>query len=211
MALYLIERKKRAKIAQKMLVKLYPDPKPPLDHADAYSLLVAVALSAQTTDLMVNQVTPSLFKIAPTPQKMAKLSVAEILSHIRRVNYSPTKAKNLKNLSEKLVNEFDGQVPKTFETLESLPGVGHKTASVVMSQMFGLFAFPVDTHIHRLAMRWKLSSGKSVKETEADLKAVFAEKTWHDVHLQMIFYGREYCTARSCDGTTCPICKKLNG
>jgi endonuclease-3 len=211
MALSLVERQKRAKIAQKTLIKLYPDPKPPLDHADAFSLLVAVALSAQTTDLMVNQVTPSLFKIAPTPEKMAKLSAAEILSHIRRVNYSPTKAKNLKNLSQKLVSEFNGQVPKTFEALESLPGVGHKTASVVMSQMFGLLAFPVDTHIHRLAMRWKLSSGKSVKETEADLKAVFADKTWHDVHLQMIFYGREYCSARSCDGETCPICKKLNG
>ena len=210
MALPLAERQKRAKIAQKMLIKLYPDPKPPLDHADAFSLLVAVALSAQTTDVMVNQVTPSLFKAAPTPQKMAKLTSEEILSHIKRVNYSPTKAKNLKKMSEKLVADFGGKVPKTFEELESLPGVGHKTASVVMSQMFGLAAFPVDTHIHRLAMRWKLSSGKSVVQTEEDLKTVFPEKTWHDVHLQMIFYGREYCTTRSCDGTTCPICKKLN-
>ncbi len=211
MALPLPERQKRAKIAQKILVKLYPEPKPPLDHSDAFSLLVAVALSAQTTDLMVNQVTPSLFKVAPTPQKMAKLTAEEILTHIKRVNYSPTKSRNLKKLAEKLVSDFDGKVPKTFEELESLPGVGHKTASVVMTQMFGLAAFPVDTHIHRLGQRWKLTSGKSVVQTEADLKAVFPEKTWHDLHLQMIFYGREYCSARSCDGTVCPICKKLNG
>ncbi len=202
----LIERKRRAKIAQKMLVKLYPEPKPPLDHADAFSLLVAVALSAQTTDVMVNQVTPSLFKAAPTPQKMAKLTSDEILSHIKRVNYSPTKAKNLKNMSEKLIADFGGKVPKTFEELESLPGVGHKTASVVMSQMFGLHAFPVDTHIYLLARRWQVTSGTSVVQTEEDLKAVFAPETLHDVHLQMIFYGREYCTARSCDGTTCPVC-----
>jgi endonuclease-3 len=210
LALSKVEKQKRAKYAQKTLSSLYPNPKPPLDHHDAFELLVAVMLSAQTTDLMVNKVTPDLFKVAGTPEKMAKLSSEEILSHIRRCNYSPTKSRNLKKLAEKLVADFGGKVPKTFEELESLPGIGHKTASVVMSQMFGLAAFPVDTHIHRLAMRWKLSNGKSVEQTEADLKALFPEKTWHDVHLQMIFYGREYCPARGCDGLSCRICSHLN-
>jgi endonuclease-3 len=210
MAISKLEKLKRATYAQKVLASLYPNPEAPLHHEDAFTLLVAVMLSAQTTDAMVNQVTPSLFKVANTPEKMAALSSAEILTHIRRCNYSPTKSRNLKKLSERLVEDFGGKVPKTFEELETLPGIGHKTASVVMGQMFKLPAFPVDTHIHRLAVRWKLTRGKNVEETEADLKKLFPESTWHDVHLQMIFYGREFCGARSCDGLTCRVCKHLN-
>jgi endonuclease-3 len=210
MALSKADRQKRAKYVQKTLQALYPDPKPPLDHDDAFTLLVAVMLSAQTTDAMVNQVTPSLFKLAHTPEKMAKLSSDEILTHILRCNYSPTKSRNIQKLSQSIVENFGGKVPKTFEELESLPGIGHKTASVVMSQMFGLPAFPIDTHIHRLAIRWKLSAGKNVEQTEADLKELFPESTWHDVHLQIIFYGREHCSARGCDGKTCKICHHLN-
>lgn len=210
MPLSAIEKTKRAHYVLKKLQALYPNPKPPLDHEDAFTLLVAVALSAQTTDLMVNKVTADLFRVANSPEKMAKLTTDEILFHIRRTNYSPTKAKNLKKMSEILILNFGSVVPKTFEELESLPGVGHKTASVVMTQAFGFPAFPVDTHIHRLAKRWKLSNGKSVVKTEEDLKKLFSENTWHDVHLQMIFYGREHCSARGCKGTTCLICKKLN-
>jgi endonuclease-3 len=205
-----VDKQKRANYVRKELAKLYPEPKPPLNHKDAFTLLVAVALSAQTTDLMVNRVTPELFKVGGSPEKMAKLSSDEILRFIKPTNYSPTKSKNLKKMAEILVSKFKGKVPQTFEDLESLPGVGHKTASVVMSQIFGIPAFPVDTHIHRLAMRWKLSNGKSIVRTEEDLKSLFPDSSWHDVHLQMIFYGREYCTARGCDGKTCPICKKLD-
>jgi endonuclease-3 len=205
------EKQKRAAYILKKLQELYPDPKPPLDHDDAFTLLIAVLLSAQTTDVRVNLVTPELFKKAHSPEKMAKLSVAEILSFVKSVNYAPTKAKNIKRLAEMLLENFDGKVPRTFAELESLPGVGHKTASVVMSQSFGFPAFPVDTHIHRLATKWKLTSGKNVETTEADLKKVFPENTWNALHLQMIFFGREHCTARGCDGKSCLICGKLNG
>jgi endonuclease-3 len=211
MAMTIAEKQKRAKYIEKELARLYPDPKPPLDHTDSFTLLIAVLLSAQTTDARVNIVTPALFKKAPTPQKMAKLSVEEILSFIKTCGLAPTKAKNIQKLSQILVDQYDGRVPETFEELESLPGVGHKTASVVMTQCFGHPAFPVDTHIHRLAKRWKLSPGKNVEQVEVDLKKLFPESSWHDVHLQIIFYGREYCSARGCDGHTCPICKKLNG
>ena len=211
MALSFAEKEKRAKYVLKELARLYPDPKPPLDHSDSFTLLIAVLLSAQTTDARVNIVTPALFKKAATPQKMAKLSAEEILTFIKTCGLAPTKAKNIQKLSEILVEKYGGKVPDTFEDLESLPGVGHKTASVVMTQCFGHPAFPVDTHIHRLAKRWKLSPGKNVEQVETDLKKLFPENTWHDVHLQIIFYGREYCTARGCDGHTCPICKKLNG
>ena len=206
----LAERKKRAAYLQRALEKLYPDPKPPLDYDTPFTLLIAVLLSAQTTDKRVNIVTPALFKKAHTPQAMAKLSPAEILSFIRTCGLAPTKAKNIQKLSEILVEKYQGKVPQTLEELEELPGVGHKTASVVMSQAFGVPTFPVDTHIHRLAKRWKLSHGKNVTQTEADLKEVFPERVWNDIHLQIIFYGREYCTARSCDGNTCKLCAHLN-
>lgn len=200
----------RAEFILKTLIELYPNPKPPLDHSDPYTLLVAVALSAQTTDARVNLVTPGLFRLANTPQKMARLSVAQILREIKTCGLAPTKAKNLKAMAQMLVDQFDGKVPQSFEALESLPGVGHKTASVVMAQCFGVPAFPVDTHIHRLAQRWKLTSGKNVQTTEADLKKTFPESTWNHLHLQIIFYGREHCTARGCDGTQCLICKTLS-
>ena len=201
----------RADYVRKKLHKLYPHPEPPLFHRDEFTLLISVLLSAQTTDARVNIVTPALFKKAGTPEKMAKLTPAEILSYIKTCGLAPTKARNIQKLSEILVEKHGGKVPDNFEDLEALPGVGHKTASVVMSQIFGHSAFPVDTHIHRLAERWQLSNGKNVKQTEADLKKIFPEKTWHDVHLQFIYYGREYCSARGCDGHTCMICKKLNG
>jgi endonuclease-3 len=204
------EKQKRATYILKKLGELYPNPKPPLDHDDPFTLLIAVLLSAQTTDVRVNLVTPALFKQAHSPQKMAKLSVAEILSFVKSVNYGPTKAKNIKRLSEILIENFAGEVPRNFEGLESLPGVGHKTASVVMSQCFGVPAFPVDTHIHRLATKWKLTSGKNVEQTETDLKSIFPESTWNALHLQIIFYGREHCSARGCDGRSCEICKKVN-
>ena len=210
MPLSLKDRKARAEYILKDLSRRYPDPKPPLDHRDAFTFLVAVALSAQTTDARVNLVTPALFDRAPTPEKMAALTPGEILSYIRTCGLAPTKAKNVQKLSQILCEKFHGRVPRTFEDLESLPGVGHKTASVVMSQIYGVPAFPVDTHVHRLAKRWKLSSGKNVEQTEADLKAVFPESSWNAVSLQIIFYGREHCTARGCDGFTCPICSQLN-
>ncbi len=211
MALTIAEKQKRANYIQKTLNSLYPDPTPPLFHQDPFTLLVAVLLSAQMTDAGVNKATPALFKKAPTPKKMANLSIEEILSFIKTINFAPTKAKNILKLSQILIEKHQGAVPKTFEELEELPGVGHKTASVVMSQCFGLSAFPVDTHIHRLAKRWKLSVGKDVVQVESDLKKLFPEQSWHDVHLQMIYYGREHCTARgTCDGFTCMICKKLN-
>ncbi len=204
------DREKRAKYVLKTLQRLYPNPEPPLLHTDPFSLLVAVALSAQTTDARVNLVTPALFRKAPTPEKMAKLSSDEILGFIKTCGLAPTKAKNIKKMSELLVERHGGKVPNNFEDLEALPGVGHKTASVVMSQIFKIPSFPVDTHIHRLAKRWKLSPGKNVAQVESDLKELFPRKTWNDIHLQIIFYGREHCTARGCDGFTCPICKHLN-
>jgi endonuclease-3 len=205
------ERKRRARIIQKDLAQRYPDPEPPLHHRDAFTLLVAVALSAQTTDARVNLVTPALFERAPDPASMAALRVEEILSFIKTCGLAPTKARNLKKMSELLLERHGGKVPDTFEELEALPGVGHKTASVVMSQMFHIPAFPVDTHVHRLAKRWKLSTGKTVEQTEKDLKAVFPESSWNTVSLQIIFYGREHCGARTCNGYSCPLCRKLNG
>ena len=204
------EKEKRAKYVLKKLQNLYPHPEPPLLHTDPFSLLVAVALSAQTIDVRVNLVTPALFKKAPTPEKMARLSSDEILSFIKTCGLAPTKAKNLKRLSELLVEKHGGKVPDNFEDLEALPGVGHKTASVVMSQIFKVPAFPVDTHIHRLAHRWGLSNGKSVTQTESDLKELFPRNTWNDLHLQIIYFGREHCSARGCDGLSCLICKHLN-
>jgi endonuclease-3 len=211
MAISLNEKKRRGEIIRKVLEKKYPDPKPPLDHQDAFTLLVAVLLSAQTTDARVNIVTPALFARARTPESMSQLTAAEILSYIKTCGLAPTKAKNIQKLSEILVEKHQGQVPDNFEDLEALPGVGHKTASVVMSQMFHVPAFPVDTHVHRLAKRWKLSSGKNVEQTELDLKKIFDQSIWNSISLQIIFYGREFCGARSCDGKTCPLCKNLNG
>ncbi|MEE4190973.1 MAG: endonuclease III [Halieaceae bacterium] len=189
------------------LQALYPVPPVPLDHSDPYTLLVAVLLSAQCTDERVNQVTPALFAAADNPFDMAKLSAEQIREIIRPCGLSPQKSKAIKRLSEILVEDYDGVVPADMEALERLPGVGHKTASVVMAQAFGVPAFPVDTHIHRLAQRWGLSSGKNVAQTEKDLKRLFPEECWNDLHLQIIFYGREFCTARGCDGTVCEICR----
>ncbi|ESP92624.1 endonuclease III [Pseudoalteromonas luteoviolacea] len=184
----------------------YPEPPIPLDHKDPYTLLVAVLLSAQCTDERVNQVTPALWQLADNPFDMAKQSVEDIKAIIRPCGLSPQKSKAIKKLSEILVAEYDGIVPEDMDTLETLPGVGHKTAGVVMSQAFGVPAFPVDTHIHRLAQRWGLTSGKNVAQTEKDLKRLFAKQYWNDLHLQFIYYGREFCTARGCDGTVCPMC-----
>lgn len=196
---------KAAKILA-ILDELYPDPDIPLHHEDAFTLLVAVLLSAQTTDARVNMVTPALFQRAKTPQKMAKLSVAEIHDFIRTCGLAPAKAKNIHALSQILLEKHGGQVPRTFEELEALPGVGHKTASVVMAQAFGIPTFPVDTHIHRLAARWGLSSGKNVEQTERDLKAVFPQDTWIRAHLKIILFGREHCPALRHDMTKCAIC-----
>lgn len=188
------------------LQALYPNPPIPLDHSDPFTLLVAVMLSAQTTDKKVNEVTPALFARARTPAAMAALPVEEILALIRQIGLAPTKAKNLKALSGLLVSRFGGQVPRTFEELESLPGVGHKTASVVMAQAFDLPAFAVDTHIFRLARRWGLSKGKDVEAVEADLKRLFPKASWNPLHLQIIYFGREHCPARGHDPAACPIC-----
>ena len=189
-----------------MLDEMYPETPVPLDHRNPFELLIAVLMSAQTTDLKVNEVTPALFEAGPTPAAMAALDVDVIQSLIRYVGLAPTKAKNIKRLSEMLLEHHDGQVPATFEALEALPGVGHKTAGVVMAQAFGVPAFPIDTHIHRLAARWGLSNGTNVERTERDLKAVFPRKSWNDLHLQIIFFGREHCPARWHDLSTCPIC-----
>lgn len=201
-----MKRAEKADRILEILDDLYPAPPIPLDHEDPFTLLVAVALSAQTTDERVNLVTPGLFAMARTPAAMAKCSVEQILAKIRSCGLAPGKAKNLKALSEILVREHDGVVPADMEALEALPGVGHKTASVVLIQAFGIPALPVDTHIHRLAARWGLSDGRSVEKTERDLKAVFAREAWARVHLSMIYFGREYCQARGHDLSTCPIC-----
>ena len=201
-----MNRAEKADQIRGILEDLYPVVPVPLDHTDAYTLLVAVMLSAQTTDKKVNEVSPSLFARASTPQEMAKVPVEEIRQLIRQIGLAPQKAKALQGLSQRIVDVFGGEVPQTFEELETLPGVGHKTASVVMSQAFGVPAFPVDTHIHRLAARWGLSDGKSVAKTERDLKKVFPRETWNKLHLQIIFFGREYCPARYHDLSTCPIC-----
>ena len=188
-----------------ILDDLYPKPPIPLDHRDPYTLVVAVALSAQTTDKKVNEVTPALFDVAGTPEQMAALSPDEIHSYIREVGLAPTKAKNLSAMAHQIL-DAGGEILPDWDFLESLAGVGHKTASVVMAQAFGVPAFPVDTHIHRLAARWGLSNGTNVDRTERDLKAVFPEDTWNRRHLQIIFFGREYCPARNHDLAACPIC-----
>lgn len=201
-----MKRKEKAERIQSMLEELYPETPVPLDHDTPFQLLVAVLMSAQTTDLKVNQVTPELFRQGPTPEKMAALDVSQIQSMIREVGLAPTKAKNIKRLSELLLERHQGNIPNTFEELEALPGVGHKTAGVVLAQAFGIPAFPIDTHIHRLAARWGLSNGRNVDQTEKDLKAIFPKEAWNDLHLQIIFFGREYCPARYHDLSECPIC-----
>ena len=201
-----MKKAEKAKQIGQILDRLYPTPPIPLEHRDPFTLLVAVLLSAQTTDVQVNKVTPALFKLAHTPQQMAKLTEEQILGAIRSCGLAPSKAKNVKKLAEKLVEEHDGKVPRDIDELEKLPGVGHKTASVVMTQAFGEPAFPVDTHIHRLAERWGLSNGKNVEQTERDLKKVFPREEWARRHLQIIYFGREYCPARGHDPAACPIC-----
>ena len=199
----------KAKIIAKTLDELFPQPPIPLKHKDPFTLLISVLLSAQTTDAMVNRVTPILFKKADIPRKMAKISVDEIREIIKPIGLAPTKAANIHALSEILVEKYKGKVPATFEDLEALPGVGHKTASVVMAQAFGIPAFPVDTHIHRLAHRWGFSNGKSVVQTEKDLKRIFPEEQWIKLHLQIIYFGREYCPARNHEPKDCPLCSKV--
>lgn len=200
-------KRDRADFILSRLRELYPEPPIPLDHSDPYTLLVAVLLSAQCTDERVNQVTPGLFERARTPQAMAEVAVEEIRQIIRPCGLSPQKSKAIAGLSRILIEEHRGEVPSDMEALERLPGVGHKTASVVMAQAFGVPSFPVDTHIHRLSQRWGLTSGKNVVRTERDLKRLFPEESWNRLHLQMIFYGREFCTARGCDGRVCEICR----
>ncbi len=191
------------------LERLYPAVPIPLDHSDAFTLLIAVLLSAQCTDVRVNQVTPRLFALARTPQSMMQVPVGEIRDIIRPCGLSPRKSSAISELSRLLVEQHSGQVPADFAALEALPGVGHKTASVVMAQAFAVPAFPVDTHIHRLAQRWGLTTGKNVGQTEADLKRLFPRESWNKLHLQIICYGREHCTARGCDGTVCLLCREL--
>ena len=202
-------RQERANYIANRLETLYPSVPVPLDHSSHYTLLIAVLLSAQCTDERVNKVTPELFKKADTPSKMIKLSKEDIYLIIRPCGLAPKKSSAIYELSKILIEKHNSQVPENFEDLEKLPGVGHKTASVVMSQGFGHPAFPVDTHIHRLAQRWGLSKGKNVQQTEKDLKKVFPRDKWNRLHLQIIFYGREYCSARGCNGTVCEICKTL--
>ena len=201
-----MRKPERAKVVFEVLTQLYPETPIPLDHTDPYTLLVAVLLSAQCTDKRVNQVTPKLFATANTPAAMAKVPVETVQAIIRPCGLSPTKAKNIVALSNILIDTFDGVVPASFEALESLPGVGHKTASVVMAQAFGVPAFPVDTHIFRLARRWGLSRGKNVEKVEASLKRTFPRASWNTLHLQIIYFGREHCPARFHDLSTCPIC-----
>ena len=200
-------RRERSLFIQKRLQELYPEPAIPLNHKDAYTLLIAVLLSAQCTDARVNRTTPALFSLADTPEAMAQLSVEKVGSIVRPCGLWKTKAQAIVKLSQILIEHHGGTVPSDFASLEALPGVGHKTASVVMVQAFGQPAFPVDTHIHRLAQRWGLTNGKSVVQTEHDLKSLFPKETWRDLHLQIIYYGREHCTARGCDGRSCEICR----
>lgn len=201
-----MNKKEKAIRIVKILNELYPKPAIPLKHQDRYTLLIAVLLSAQCTDARVNQVTPQLFAKAATPAEMVALSISDIEEMIRSCGLAPKKARAIWELSHILLSQYDGEVPGTFEQLEDLPGVGHKTASVVMSQGFGKAAFPVDTHIHRLAKRWGLSEGKNVVQTEKDLKRLFLKKDWNRLHLQMIYFGREYCPARLHNPQVCPIC-----
>ena len=200
-----MKRSEKAERIVELLEEFYPETPVPLDHRSDFELLIAVLLSAQTTDKKVNEVTPALFAEGPTPAEMAALPETRILGHIRQLGLAPQKAKNIKRLSQMLV-EAGGEVPASYEALEALPGVGHKTAAVVMSQAFGVPAFPVDTHIHRLAARWGLSDGSNVTKTERDLKRIFPEALWNKLHLQIIFFGREYCPARFHDLEACPIC-----
>ncbi|MBX3423640.1 MAG: endonuclease III [Pirellulaceae bacterium] len=204
-----MNRQQRADIVRERLEAMYPDPPIPLDHFDEYSLLVAVLLSAQCTDKMVNKVTPDLWRLARDPSAMSRVPEQAILRVIQRLGLAPRKAKAIRQLSQQLVDQHQGQVPADFEMLEALPGVGHKTASVVMAQAFGVPAFPVDTHIHRLAQRWGLTGGRNVVQTEHDLKRLFPRQCWNKLHLQIIYYGRQHCTARGCDGTVCPLCREL--
>jgi len=200
-------KSERALIIKKILDETYPRTPVPLNHKDTYTLLIAVLLSAQCTDERVNQITPALFKLAPNPKKMSQMSVEKIYEIIKPCGLGPQKSRAISKLSKILVKKYKGKVPNNFSDLEKLPGVGHKTASVVMSQGFGIPAFAVDTHIHRLAQRWGLTNGKNVKKTEEDLKKIFPKESWNKLHLQIIFWGREYCTARSCYGLECKICK----
>lgn len=202
-------QQQRADHLLRRLGELYPDPAIPLDHRDSYALLVSVLLSAQCTDVRVNQVTPALFALAANPRDMMEVSVEEIRAVIRPCGLSERKAAAISELSKILVARHGGEVPADFAALEALPGVGHKTASVVMSQAFGVPAFPVDTHIHRLATRWQLTSGKNVVQTERDLKKWFPRESWNRLHLQIIYYGREHCSARACDGKSCLLCREL--
>jgi len=204
-----MKKQERVLFILKKLEELYPNPKPPLKHSDPYILLVAVVLSARSTDAKVNEVTKELFKLASTPQEMVKLNEEQIRRVIRPCGLSPAKAKAILGLSRLLIEKHGGKVPMDFAALEELPGVGHKTASVVMAQAFEIPAFPVDTHIYRLARRWKLTKGKSVKQVEKDLKEAFSQAMWGKVHLQMIYYGKTHCSARRCHGIDCLICREL--
>jgi len=204
-----VDREQRAQKIGDKLDELYPETPIPLEHKDGYTLLVAVLLSAQCTDERVNKVTPDLFDLADNPYDMAELDVEDIEHAIRSCGLAPTKAKRIKKLSQMIIDDFDGEVPETLTGMKKLPGVGQKTASVVMCQWFKMPAFPVDTHIHRLAERWELSSGKNVKQTERDLKELFPKDRWNERHLQIIFYGREYCPARGHDIEDCPICSMV--
>ena len=201
--------KQKVEYIASKLEELYPNPEIPLDHENNFTFLIAVMLSAQSTDKKVNEITPKLFSKANTPEKMDRLEINEIRDYIREIGLAPTKAKNIKKTSRMLIEKHHGKVPNTFEELEELPGVGHKTASVIMSQAFGQPAFPVDTHIHRLAFRWKLSKGKNVQSTEKDLKRKFHKRLWNKLHLQMIFYGREFCQARK-KKCNCEICETVS-
>ena len=198
-----MNKAERVLLISESLNALYPDPPIPLDHESIFTLLIAVILSAQCTDIRVNKITPLLFKKANNPQRMIKLGIKEIKKIIKPCGLSPQKSKSIFELSKILIKKHGGKVPKSFVELEALPGVGHKTASVVMSQGFGHPAFPVDTHVHRLAQRWKLTNGKNVQQTEKDLKRIFPESEWNKLHIQIILYGREFCTARGCFGTSC--------
>lgn len=202
-------KKQRAEHIRHHLAALYPETPIPLDHKDPFTLLIAVLLSAQCTDARVNQITPALFALADNPHDMSQVPVDAIRAIIRPCGLSPRKSQAISDLSRILVEQHGGMVPADFAALEALPGVGHKTASVVMAQAFGVPAFPVDTHIHRLATRWKLTSGRNVEQTERDLKRLFPKAEWNQLHLRIIFYGREFCTARGCDGSRCPLCTDL--
>ncbi|MEB3253696.1 MAG: endonuclease III [Synechococcus sp.] len=204
-----MRKQERAELVMERLNEQYPETPVPLDHSDPFTLLIAVLLSAQCTDKKVNEVTPALFAAGPDPKAMSELEEEEILGYIRQLGLAKTKSKNVRRLAQLLMERHGGEVPASFEALEALPGVGHKTASVVMSQAFGVPAFPVDTHIHRLAQRWGLSSGDNVAQTEKDLKRLFPRDAWNRLHLQIIFWGREFCSARGCDGRVCSLCREL--